>query len=65
MAKNNFQIVHILNKSQKRQRSSVYAGVNNANANSMSSSDLFTIKITDFDELKDNGELILVLCFFF
>ena len=51
MAKN-FQLVHILGSS--RPSTKVYAGVGS------SSKELVTIKVTDFDELKDNGALILV-----
>lgn len=51
MAKN-FQLVHILGSS--RPSTKVYAGIGSSNK------ELVTVKVTDFDELKDNGALILV-----
>ena len=61
MAKNNsFQIIHILNKGLKNSNGDVYAGLCNSNPNNLSSSDLVTIRINDYDDLKDNGDLVLV-----
>ena len=65
MAKNNsFQIIHILNKGHKNSNGAVYAGICNSNPNNLSSNDLVTIKISDFEDLKDNGDLVLVKYYF-
>lgn len=57
MSKNNFQLIHVLNKGPRN--ATVYAGISNSNPNNMSSDDLLTIKITDFADARGSDDLVL------